>query len=262
MPGRRRQPRTMPGAWQHASSRYRRRTGRGGHWLPAGAMPDRWTIRHDPVVLELRPTRAGHVGLFPEQAPCWDWIAQRLAAAARPLKVLNLFAYTGGSTLSAAATGAQVVHVDAARNTVVRARVNARLSALTDAAVRWITEDAARFAGRELRRGNGYDAVVLDPPSYGHGPRGEAWKLTEHLRRLLQVCGQLTAGRLAFALLTCHTPGFGPAVLAEHMTKAGLGQEGRIETGPLQLTALDGRILPSGSYARWCAKPTRWTTSA
>ena len=166
--------------------------------------------------------------------------------------MLNLFAYTGGSTLAAAAAGAEVVHVDAARNIVAWARRNAELCGLAEAPIRWIAEDAMKFVKRELKRGNHYDAVILDPPSYGHGPRGEVWRLSKHLPRLLAMCGQLTAGRRQFMLLTCHTPGFPPARLREMMAEA-LGEEdrGAVSARELTIRAATGRELPSGVAVRW-----------
>ena len=146
-------------------------------------------------------------------------------------KILNLFAYTGGSTLAAAAAGAEVVHVDAAKNVVAWARRNAELSGLADAPVRWIAEDAMKFVKRELKRGNRYDAVILDPPSYGHGPRGEVWRLSKHLPRLLALCGELTAGRPAFMLLTCHTPGYDPEALSEMVKEQFLSSLGGSDGG-------------------------------
>ena len=151
-----------------------------------------------------------------------------------PLRVLNLFAYTGGSTLAAAQAGAEVVHVDAAANLIAWARRNAALSGLAAAPVRWIAEDAMKFVKRELRRGQGYDAVILDPPSYGHGAHGEIWRLARHLPRLLELCGQLTLGRRRFMLLTCHTPGFEPARL-ERMVAAALGAEPAARSTPGRL---------------------------
>ena len=156
---------------------------------------------------ELRPSPPA-----PLRAPTEGW-----SERGEKVKVLNLFAYTGGSTLAAAAAGAEVVHVDAAKNIVAWARRNAELSGLAAAPIRWITEDAMKFVKRELKRGNRYDAVILDPPSFGHGRRGEVWRLSKHLPRLLAICGELTAGRLAFMLLTCHTPGYDAERLAEMM---------------------------------------------
>lgn len=303
-------PRAQSNVWRRAAARFSGRQGQTGQWRTDAAMPKRWTIAHRNLSFELCPTQVGQLGLFPEQATCWDWIATQLARAEQvrkdpnlassqtargqkptrhgsasqetprvgnrtsetvplgreerthdpivlpPLKVLNLFAYTGGSSLAAASAGAQVVHIDAAKSSVSRARVNADLSHLATAPIRWIVEDALRFTTRELRRGNRYDAVILDPPSYGHGPQGQPWKLAEHLPELLRQCGELTAGRLAFALLTCHTPGFGPDALADHLARASLCRPNSpIDAGPLELPTADGRTLPSGQFAHWPARP-------
>jgi 23S rRNA (cytosine1962-C5)-methyltransferase len=222
-------------------------------------LPEQWTIAHGPLTFELKRAPAGHLGVFPEQAANWDWLADQLGeprASARgslgPLRVLNLFAYTGGSTLTAAAAGADVVHVDAARNTTAWARRNAELSGLADRPIRWITEDATKFVKRELRRGTRYDAVILDPPSYGHGPRGEVWRLSKHLPQLLELCGQLTAGRRGFMLLTCHSPGFDPARLEAMMAEAlGETDQGPVTARQLTIRSASGRELPSGVVARW-----------
>jgi 23S rRNA (cytosine1962-C5)-methyltransferase len=241
-----------PDAWQQADARFDRTENEEGQWSLRRELPEQWTITHGPITFELRRTPAGHLGVFPEQAANWNWITEQLRAAGGPLKILNLFAYTGGSTLTAAAAGAEVVHVDAARNTVAWARRNAELSGMADRPIRWITEDATKFVRRELRRGNRYDAVVLDPPSYGHGPRGEVWRLSKHLPRLMQLCGRLTAGRRRFMLLTCHTRGFDPAGLAQMMTEA-LGETGHGTVTARQLTIYSaaGRELPSGTAVRW-----------
>jgi 23S rRNA (cytosine1962-C5)-methyltransferase len=170
------------------------------------------------------------------------------------LKVLNLFAYTGGSTLAAAAGGAEVVHVDAAKNIVAWARRNAELSVLSAAPIRWIAEDAMKFVKREIQRGNRYDAVILDPPSYGHGPRGEVWRLSKHLPVLLSLCAELTNGRPEFMLLTCHTPGYDAATLQQMMQEA-LGDEGEVVAGSLTIRSVAGRDLPSGVFVRYRKQP-------
>jgi 23S rRNA (cytosine1962-C5)-methyltransferase len=184
--------------------------------------------------------------------PNWRWIAKQVRRAGRPIKVLNLFAYTGGSTLAAARAGAQVVHVDAAKNVVSWARRNARLSGLSEAPIRWITEDARKFVSRELKRENLYDAVVLDPPSYGHGPKGEAFQLDDDLMPLLADCGALTAGHRTFMLMTCHSPAYGPAELEACLADAVLGScsAGALAT-TLDLQTGDGRRLNAGVSVRW-----------
>jgi 23S rRNA (cytosine1962-C5)-methyltransferase len=215
-----------------------------------------WTARFGPLVLELRLTPFGHVGAFPEQADNWDWIGKRVEEGLRrrgaPLKVLNLFAYTGGATLAAAAAGAEVTHVDAARNTLGWARRNAELSGLAAAPIRWIADDARKFVARELRRGRRYDAVILDPPSYGHGAGGEAWKINEHLAPLLADCAELTQGESSFFLLTCHSPGYGAAELRQLLSRViAAPPRQQIDARPLALLTPDGRRLPSGFSARW-----------
>lgn len=254
---------TNPATWTAAHARFEGRENEKGHWTDRRELPERWTISHGPLQFELKRTAFGHLGLFPEQADNWAWIAEsirrleygdELPHPKRP-RILNLFAYTGGSTLAAAAVGAEVVHVDAAKNIVAWARRNAELSGLAGASIRWIVEDAVKFVKRELKRGNRYDAVILDPPSYGHGPRGEVWRLSKHLPRLLSLCGELTGGRPKFMLLTCHTPGYEAERLAEMLREHCLPDVpvsfGQMEGGLLSLRAADGRQLPSGVVVRW-----------
>ena len=246
-------------AWVTVDGRFERGEREEGEWTAIEELPKQWTVAHGPMAFELSPSVFGHLGVFPEQAANWDWIAEQLDGAAEPVKVLNLFGYTGGSTLAAAVAGAaEVVHVDAARNTLKRARRNAELSGMADRPIRWIAEDAAKFVKRELKRGNRYDAVILDPPSYGHGPRGEVWRLSKHLPRLLRMCGELTADRRRFLLLTCHTPGYTSERLRQ-MTAEALGgppggsDDGHVTAGALTIRAATGRKLPCGVAVRWRA---------
>jgi len=242
--------RAFPDLWAHADARFEGRAEEQGQWNCRRELPERWTVAFGPLRFELKRTAFGHLGLFPEQAENWAWIQEQVRQPGRPRKVLNLFAYTGGSTLAAAAAGAETVHVDAAKNIVAWARRNAELSGLAAAPIRWIVEDAMKFVKRELSRGNRYDAVILDPPSYGHGPRGEVWRLSKHLPRLLSLCAALTAGRPEFMLVTCHSPGYEPATLRTMMVEA-LGNRGIVAGGPLTLRADAGRELPSGTVVRW-----------
>ena len=247
-------PRNRPALWRQADARYQRGRGNQGEWSPVLESP--WTIQHGQAVLELKPTPFGHLGVFVEQAENWDWIAAQIVACPKPLKVLNLFAYTGGSTLAAAAAGAEVVHVDASRSATAWARGNASLSGLREAPIRWIVEDARKFVRRECKRGNRYDAVILDPPSYGHGPKGQVWKVENDLPDLLAGCAELTAGREAFLLLTCHSPEVS-AKRAEAMLKAAFKPfrktAGQHRAGELSLRDPQGRELPCGVAARWSA---------
>jgi 23S rRNA (cytosine1962-C5)-methyltransferase len=247
-----------PGLWEQADARFVRTEGKLGEWASERDLPERWTIRHGPVTLELKRTEFGHLGVFPEQAANWDWLARRrvrethqpsLSSDLPPPRVLNLFAYTGGSTLAAAGAGAEVVHVDAARNVVAWARRNAELSGLADAPIRWVAEDAMKFVKRELRRGNSYDAAILDPPSYGHGRRGEVWRLSKHLPQLLRMLAEVTVGRRGWLLLTCHTPKFSPERL-ERLVLENLGPR-HVSAEQMTLQTPSGRHLPSGVVVRW-----------
>jgi 23S rRNA (cytosine1962-C5)-methyltransferase len=241
--------------WSKAHARFELRAARGasaarGQWKILKDVPDAWTIGHRAERLELKLTAFGHVGVFPEQAASWDWIGERVGRTAG-LRVLNLFAYTGGSTLVAAGAGAQVTHVDSARNVVAWARRNAELSGLSAAQIRWIADDALAFVRREIKRGRRYDGVILDPPSYGHGVRGQTWKLDAHLPKLLSRCRELIEGDPRLILLTCHAPAYDSRRLANYLVEAGLAASRRaVEAGDLQLTTADGRRLHSGTFAR------------
>jgi 23S rRNA (cytosine1962-C5)-methyltransferase len=267
--------RSHPKLWQTATARYDRTTTDAGKWSPKNAISKTWPITftvatnedrsRDPtghtappieLTFALQPSPFGHVGVFPEQFANWQWLARHLpritAQLGRPPRVLNLFAYTGGSTLAAAAAGAEVVHIDAAANIVDRARHNAELSMLAERPIRWIAEDAVKFCRREVKRGNRYDAVILDPPSYGHGPKGEAWKIENDLPVLLDLCGELTERRPALVLATCHSPNIGPAELAAYLSDGMFGHCGAPPaTGELSIETHDGRKLASGAVARW-----------
>jgi len=246
-----------PAACRSADARYERGPGQRGKWTVRNSPAADWLFAADDFRLELRLTEFGHVGLFPEQRENWDWIDGRIRdnPSSEPLKVLNLFAYTGGSTLAAAAAGAEVTHVDASRSTVNWARRNAERSHLEDKKIRWIAEDARLFVEREIKRGRRYDAVILDPPSYGHGPARQVWQFDEHVESLLAACRELTAGSPRFMVLTCHSPGIGPREAARLLAAAlPRGERGRIESEDLTLTATSGSRLNCGVCTRWCAQ--------
>ena len=243
-----------PGAadWKRASGRFEE------VWSPP---VDEWDTRECMIEvgnlgfsLGLAPLPSGQIGVFPEQFANWRWIARQVERAEKPLRALNLFAYTGGSTLAAARAGAEVTHVDAAKSVVARARDNAAASGLANAPIRWIVEDALKFCQREVKRANHYDAVILDPPSYGHGPKSEAWQIERDLLPLLQLCGELTASRRAFVLCSCHTLGIGPAELSAYLSDGVFGHCGQPPaSGTLYLETGEGRKLASGVFARWPA---------
>jgi 23S rRNA (cytosine1962-C5)-methyltransferase len=255
-----------PVLWHGPSARYEGARAGDGKWTPGAQQwaPADWTFTHflpsdlPELRLELDALPSGQIGVFPEQRENWGWIARRVnqfkppADDSRALRVLNLFAYTGGSTLAAAAAGAEVVHIDAAQNIVDRARANAKLSGLADRPIRWIAEDALRFCRREVKRGTKYDGVILDPPTYGHGPKGEVWKIEKDLLPLLRLCGELTSESRAFVLVTCHSPGIGPPDLAAYLSEGIFGNCSQPPAaGEMFLTTAAGRKLPSGVYARW-----------
>ena len=227
--------------WLRADLRY----ARDGGWVGSPGAFEPWSIEVGDVRLELRPTDAGQVGLFPEHVAMLPWLLDSVAAGA----VLHLFAYTGLVTLALAASGARVTHVDASRPTVAWARRNAELSGLADRPVRWIVDDAAAFVDREARRGRRYAGIVLDPPSYGHASGAPAWRIEDDLPGLLTACARILEPD-GFALLTAHTVGFGPDRLADALVR-GLGRSARaVESGDLGLTTPDGRLLGLGAFAR------------
>jgi len=201
--------------------------------------------------LQLRPTGFGHLGLFPEQSPNWAWLADEACPAlGSEAQALNLFAYTGASSLAAALGGVRVTHLDAVRGVVQWASDNARASGLGQASLRWIVDDVLKFTRREVRRGRRYAGIVLDPPSFGRGRQGQVWKLEEDLHALLAVCWELLADGPAFVLLTAHTPGVTPAALANLLLAN--GSAGQVQAGEMLLgAAAGGHVLPSGAYARW-----------
>ncbi len=238
--------------WNQAAARYERGESARGKWISAHELPATWWVNHHGCTLELRRTPFGHVGLFPEQTGNWDWLREVQAASREPLRLLNLFAYTGGATLAAAAAGALVTHVDAARNVVSWARRNATLSGLADAPIRWISEDALTFVRREVRRGNHYQGVILDPPSYGHGPKGQVWKIEQHLPNLLEACADLIAPDPRLVCLTTHTEGLSTGCLRALLAQTKVAPNSRqIETTEMSLITSDGRRLSSGRGARW-----------
>lgn len=247
--------RRRPGMWKEADAIFERCEGGQGRWRPAWPPDVAWELKHPQFRLQLKPTPAGHLGVFPDHAACWQWLASRIRRAkprTEPLRVLNLFAYTGAATLIAARAGAHVVHLDAAKNVVGWARRNASLSQLQEAPIRWITEDAVRFVQREIKRGNRYDAIVADPPSYGHGPKGQVWRIDDDLPELLEQCGQLLSEQPLFVLLSCHSPGYDGARLAELLSRCVKGSDaGRLECGASSLQTADGRSLEAGHFARW-----------
>ncbi len=243
--------------WKNWDGFYHRSERGGGRWEFRRALPESWTLRYAPLGLtfKIRPTNFKHTGLFPEQAVNWEWISEKIKSAragGREISVLNLFGYTGAATCAAAAAGAAVCHVDAAEGMVKWCRENASLSGLAGAPVRYIADDCLKFVRREERRGRRYDAVIMDPPTYGRGGEGELWKLEEHLWPLLAGCKKLLGDRPLFFLINAYTARLSPTVVA-NLLAALLGDSGgALTAGEVGLPiAADGKILPCGIYGRW-----------
>ena len=238
--------------WHRADARYVRSKEGGGHWECRRQLPEAWNINYKDLQFKISPTGFKHTGLFPEQAVNWDMMREKITGAGRSVKVLNLFAYTGGATLATASAGASVCHVDAAKGMVHWARENAELSSLAERPIRWIVDDCAKFVEREIRRGNTYDAIIMDPPSYGRGPGGEVWKLEDQIYDLVKLCTGVLSDDPLFFLLNSYTTGLSASamayVLGVNMQKFGGGVSAE-EIG-LTVTA-SGMVLPCGSSAIW-----------
>jgi 23S rRNA (cytosine1962-C5)-methyltransferase len=249
-----------PAAWAGADARFELDDEGTGRWVTvAPEVETPWTTEVGGLAFEIRLAPSGQVGCFPEQASTWAWLADRIGGTAgarppeaRPPEVLHLFAHTGGSTLAAARAGARVVHVDAARPAIAWARRNAELNGLAEAPIRWITDDASTFTRREARRGRRYDGIVLDPPSFGHGPGGRPWRLATDLPDLLEACAAVLADDAGFVVLSAHTPGYDAERLGNVLADAlGGFPGGEIATERLEIGSRSGRQLGLGAVARW-----------
>ena len=241
----------VPALWGKADAGYKRSRSGGGAWSE-NSLPEKWRISYGPLTFRIHPTGFKHTGLFPEQATNWDWMMERIRHAGRPIKVLNLFAYTGGATVAAAHAGASVCHVDAARGMVEAAKENAALSGLSDAPIRYIVDDCKKFVEREIRRGNRYDAVIMDPPSYGRGPGGEVWKIEESIDGLLSLIAGVFTDSPLFFLLNSYTTGLSVSSM-RYMTELRIGHRygGVAEAEELGLPVTStGGALPCGGSVR------------
>ena len=245
--------------WRKMNGHYHRSSKGGGEW-EFFQLPKEWTIQYSlpinkKLTFHLKPFSFKHTGLFPEQAANWNWFSQLIADAVskgRQVKVLNLFAYTGGATLAAAAAGASVTHVDASKGMVTWAKENAISSGLKDAPIRWLVDDCVKFVEREIRRGNHYDAIIMDPPSYGRGPKGEIWKIEESVYPLIQLCIQILTDNPLFFLINSYTTGLQPAVLS-YMISTVLGTaNGTVTASEIGLpVSSNGLVLPCGASGRY-----------
>ncbi len=238
--------------WSKANARYNRSSTGGGKWI-VRSMPDMWRISYKDLTFNIKTTGFKHTGLFPEQAVNWDYLRETIKNAEGPVKVLNLFAYTGGATVACLKAGAQVVHVDAARGMVSWARENASLSGVASSPVRWIVDDCIKFVEREMRRGNRYDIIIMDPPSYGRGPGGEVWQLENEIYRLVELCTQVLSSDALMFLINSYTTGLSPSVMQYILGSLVIPRFGGIvksdEIG-IPVTA-SGMVLPCGASAFW-----------
>ena len=254
-------PRDNP-LWKKAHARYHRSSSGGGHWETYKRVPDVWSIGYGGLRFNLKPMGFKHTGLFPEQAVNWRLMGDILRSAddgGRPFRVLNLFGYTGGATLACLAAGAHVTHVDASKGMVAWGKENARASGLAERPMRWLVDDCVKFVERELRRGNTYDGILMDPPSYGRGPSGEVWKLEEKLSRLLELTARLLSDRALFFLVNSYTGGLSPTIV-KYMVEltAGRGRAGRVTADEIGLPVTDRKmILPCGNTCVWLADGIR-----
>jgi len=249
-------PRLEPSEWKAADAEFIRRGDEPGGWKVRTDLPERWAVPFPPFTFQVQATGFGHLGVFPEQRESWGWIGDRVRALAavlgRPPRVLNLFAYTGGSTLAALRGGAGATHVDASRGVVQWARDNAAASGLADAPCRWLVDDVKVFLRRAANQGKPYEGIILDPPTFGRGPKGQVWKIEPEIAPLMDACGALLAPEGAFLLLSCHTPGFTPTTLANLVAGAAGNRPGELAQGEMVITEAEGgRALPSGTFARW-----------
>ena len=238
--------------WNRLNGHYHRSSKGGGEW-EFFKLPEEWTISYRELNFRLKPFSFKHTGLFPEQAVNWDWCSERIREAGRPVKVLNLFAYTGGATLAAASAGASVTHVDASKGMVTWAKENAAASHLEDAPIRWLVDDCVKFVEREIRRGNKYDGIIMDPPSYGRGPKGEIWKIEESIYPFVELAAKLLSDDALFFLINSYTTGLQPAVLS-YMLNAVIQKKrgGEVQSSEIGLpVSSNGLVLPCGATGRW-----------
>jgi 23S rRNA (cytosine1962-C5)-methyltransferase len=251
-------PALNAGEWASAQARFTLERGENqGNWARSGHMPDEWTIQVDPLTVNLYLKQSRHIGIFPEQLPNWRWIKQSIRHVKRGIRVLNLFAYTGISTVFAALADAEVTHVESAKSSLMIARKNLEYSGLSDRHVRWMADDVFKFVQRELRRGSRYDAIIMDPPKFGRGPGGEVWKFESGMEGLLESCTDLLSEDPLFFLITAYNINIRPVDLGRMLQKKLSSLSGEIRCGNLiQQERSAGRKISQSIYARWENKPS------
>ncbi len=244
---------SFPEKWKNINAKYHRSTTGGGNWEYQKNVPQSWKIQYKDLTFLVKPMGFKHTGLFPEQAINWDWMIAKIQGAKRPIKVLNLFAYTGGATVACSYAGASVCHVDSSKGMVAWAKENIKASGLENRPVRYIVDDVMKFVNREIRRGNQYDAIIMDPPSYGRGTNGEVWKFEENLPELVELCSKLLSEKPLFFLINSYTTGISSMVL-QNILQLSIPKKyhGTVSCGELGLPMTNSSlVLPCGIYGRW-----------
>ena len=242
----------FPNKWNKANARYNRSKTGGGSWDYKTKLPESWQIKYKNLTFNIKPMGFKHTGLFPEQAVNWDWMRDKIKNTKREIKVLNLFAYTGGATVACLSAGASVCHVDSSKGMVAWAKENITSSGLKEAPIRYIVDDVIKFVGREIRRGNKYDAIIMDPPSYGRGTSGEVWQFENNISDLVKLCSEVLSNNPLFFLINSYTTGISSEVLANILKINLKEQKGKISAGEIGLPMKNSElILPCGIYARW-----------
>ena len=242
---------SFPKKWESANARYNRSSSGGGGWKYNKKMPENWQIKYKDLTFNIKPMGFKHTGLFPEQAVNWDWMIAKIKNAKRDIKVLNLFAYTGGATVACSYAGASVCHVDSSKGMTTWAKENVASSGLEKRPIRFIVDDVVKFVNREIRRGNKYDAIIMDPPSYGRGTNGEVWKFEENIADLVELCTKVLSDNPLFFLINSYTTGISSTVL-EDILRLNIKKNGKFSHGEIGLPMRDSKlILPCGIYGKW-----------
>lgn len=242
---------SFPERWKNVNARYIRSSTGGGNWDFNKKVPANWQVKYKELIFNIKPMGFKHTGLFPEQAVNWDWVINKIQHANRDIKVLNLFAYTGGATVACSYAGASVCHVDSSKGMVTWAKENITSSGLQNNPVRYIIDDVVKFVSREIRRGNKYDAIIMDPPSYGRGTNGEVWKFEENISDLVELCTKVLSDRPLFFLINSYTTGISSTVL-ENILRLNIKAKGKLSSGELGLPMKDSNlVLPCGIFSRW-----------
>ena len=242
---------SFPNKWKDANAKYNRSSTGGGSWQYNKKVPENWKIKYKDLTFNIKPMGFKHTGLFPEQAVNWDWMISKIKNAKRDIKVLNLFAYTGGATVACSYAGASVCHVDSSKGMTTWAKENIASSGLSNRPVRFIVDDVVKFVNREIRRENKYDAIIMDPPSYGRGTNGEVWKFEENIEELVELCSKVLTDEPLFFLINSYTTGISSMVL-ENILRLNIKKKGKISHGELGLPMTNSKlILPCGIYGRW-----------